>query len=160
MTNRRAFTVTSDTWDYLAARRAVAEGKLTEVGRAQLPGGVVAATFAEAVANESRQLEVRLDPREFIKVLRDYSDWQVKWWREAVQNSVDAGATKIHLKAIPTEDGLGMVISCTDNGRGMTPDVFENKFLVFGGSGKEESTTTVGGWIAGVTTVMDMTDWL
>lgn len=139
------FTVTSDTWDFLAARRAMLAGELNEIGSVQLPGGVVASTFAPAVRNDG-QLEVRLDPREFIKVLRDYADWQVKWWREAVQNAVDAGATKIHLRAEPTDDGLGMVVSCEDNGRGMDLKTLAEKFLVLGGSGKEQSTTTIGGF--------------
>lgn len=91
-----------------------------------------------ARSNESRAVKVRTGKRYYSSVLRDYSDWQEKWWREAIQNAVDAGATEIICSVVPQPDGK-MLVSCGDNGSGMDADTVENKFLVLGETTKESS---------------------
>jgi len=79
----------------------------------------------------------------FINALKDYSDWEIKWWREVVQNAVDAGATTIK---IGTEDAGDdqLLVYCEDNGRGMDEDTLVNKFLVLGGTTKVDGDTAGG----------------
>ncbi len=75
----------------------------------------------------------------------DYSDWKEKFWRECVQNSADARAKNILLSAVKNDDGT-FIISCEDDGTGMTLDVLLNKFLVLGGTTKEGGAETSGGF--------------
>jgi len=87
---------------------------------------------------------VRIGEKFYGKALLDYRpDWRPMWWREAIQNSVDAGRkkngsgiTRIDLTVEALPDGSRLV-SCVDNGGGMSWDTFENKFLMLGESGKE-----------------------
>lgn len=81
----------------------------------------------------------------FVTALRDYQDWKIRWWREVVQNAVDAKATKVDLAAEQLADG-SWVASCTDNGGGMDEDTLLNKFLVLGGTTKEGASGTAGGF--------------
>lgn len=87
---------------------------------------------------------IRIGEAFYGKALLDYRpDWRPMWWREVIQNSVDAGRkkngmhnyTKIDLKVEAQPDGSRLV-SCTDNGGGMDWDTFKNKFLALGESGK------------------------
>jgi len=81
----------------------------------------------------------------FTTVLKDYEDWREKWWREAVQNSVDARATKIDCLVAENDDGT-FTVSSTDNGGGMDEDVLLNKFLMLGGSTKKLGGGAAGGF--------------
>jgi hypothetical protein len=80
----------------------------------------------------------------FVTALRDYEDWTEKWWREAIQNAVDARATTIDcsVKEVPE----GYLVRCVDNGGGMDEDVLLNKFLVLGGTTKTAEGGTTGGF--------------
>lgn len=80
----------------------------------------------------------------FSTALRDYHDWQEKWWREAIQNSVDAGASEITCSVETTDEGV--VVTCTDNGRGMDQDTLLNKFLRLGGTTKTGLAGSRGGF--------------
>jgi len=71
----------------------------------------------------------------FTTVLRDYRDWRIKWWREAIQNAVDAGATKVKCEVVQLEDRTWR-ISCDDNGRGMDRATLVDKFLMLGATTK------------------------
>ena len=81
----------------------------------------------------------------FTTVLKDYEDWREKWWREAVQNSVDARATQIDCLISENSDGT-FTVSSTDNGGGMDEDVLLNKFLMLGGSTKKLGGGAAGGF--------------
>jgi hypothetical protein len=81
----------------------------------------------------------------FTTVLKDYDDWPEKWWREAIQNSVDAGATSIKCTVVENPDGTWSV-SMEDNGGGMSEDVLINKFLMLGGTTKVGTGGTSGGF--------------
>jgi hypothetical protein len=92
-----------------------------------------------------QQRTITIGPEFFITALKDYSDWQIKWWREAVQNSVDAGGTTIALSAVTQEDGTKLV-TCDDDGKGMDEDTIITKFLVLGGSTKKGESGAAGGF--------------
>jgi GNAT superfamily N-acetyltransferase len=86
----------------------------------------------------------------------DYSSWEEKWWREAIQNAVDAGASEVHCKVEYLDDNEQPVtsyldrklvrVSCGDDGRGMNEEILLNKFLVLGRSGKGAEPGSVGGF--------------
>ncbi len=80
----------------------------------------------------------------FVTALKDYKDWEIKWWREAVQNGVDAGGATIHLGV--GEHANGNLIYCDDDGSGMDEDTMLNKFLVLGASTKVGAKGVAGGF--------------
>ena len=102
---------------------------------------------AEEVELEGIELEVGI---EFLTNAIDaYENWQEVWWREAIQNSVDAGATKIELGCIKQKDGT-VKVWCDDNGRGMSQEILVKIFFALGRSGKkgldEGGKPTIGGF--------------
>jgi hypothetical protein len=78
--------------------------------------------------------------------LRDYTNWQIKWWREAIQNSVDADATLITCSSKFNKEMNLWTVSCEDNGGGMDRETVIAKFLVLGASGKRGDPTKKGGF--------------
>jgi hypothetical protein len=81
----------------------------------------------------------------FLTALKDYHDWPIKWWREAIQNSVDAGARHIIIEERENEDSTHTVV-VDDDGGGMTEDVLINKFLVLGATTKVAESGAAGGF--------------
>ena len=78
--------------------------------------------------------------------LKEYGEtWPEAYWRELVQNSVDAGATQIDLYMDELGDG-NWIAGCKDNGTGMSEEVFRNKFLKHGGTTKGEGSDAAGGF--------------
>lgn len=70
---------------------------------------------------------------------KDYSnplEWV--WIREALQNSLDAGATKVEIELSDSH------ICVQDNGCGMTDETIQNKLLVLGGT--QKAAGSVGGF--------------
>ncbi len=88
--------------------------------------------------------QIRIGREFFTTALRDYEDWREKWWREALQNAVDAGATRVTCTVTEREDGVQVV--CEDNGGGMDEDTLINKFLVLGGTTKKGVSGSTGGF--------------
>jgi len=84
-----------------------------------------------------------IDENFYSSALKTYHDWQEKWWREAIQNSADAGATRIDCRVEPVPEGFAA--SVTDNGKGMAVPIME-KFLMLGGTSKTSSAGTAGGF--------------
>lgn len=74
----------------------------------------------------------------FAKAKSEYNNWTLAWFREALQNSLDAGALKIDFTIIdhPSDEGAFTVV-CHDNGKGMDYDTLTNCFLSMGGSKKD-----------------------
>lgn len=70
------------------------------------------------------------------RVKHDYPDFRRALAREFIQNSVDAGATRIDVMFQPQADGSCFVV-VQDDGRGCSRAIIESKLLVFGGSGKD-----------------------
>lgn len=85
---------------------------------------------------------VDFSPDYFVKEVREYADWPEKWWREAIQNAVDARADRVECNVRETDEGF--VVSCTDNGGGMDVATLRTKFLRMGGSSKDSMGTTGG----------------
>ena len=78
--------------------------------------------------------------------LKEYgATWKEAYWRELVQNSVDAGATQIDLYVEEIGDG-NFIAGCKDNGHGMTEEVFRGKFLKHGGTTKVSGSGAAGGF--------------
>lgn len=72
---------------------------------------------------------------EFANVYKAYREWPIKWWREVVQNSIDAEATRIELGLVEDQDG-SWIASCNDNGTGMDRETLLGAFLTMGGTRK------------------------
>jgi len=76
---------------------------------------------------------IRIDPEYFRRLARqDYRNWRMALAREFIQNSVDAGASNIHLRFC--RDAKTLTVA--DDGCGMSRDVLENKLLCMGGTNK------------------------
>lgn len=78
----------------------------------------------------------------FTKALKEYSNWKAAWFREALQNAIDAGATRIDTDI--TEMDGGVLLHFNDNGVGMTEETLRNAFFTLGGSFKDKDS--VGGF--------------
>lgn len=100
---------------------------LASVGMEPLTENVEERTFREGV--------VKIPHSYFTEVTEDYGNWREMWWREVIQNAVDAGATKIECKVKEQADGTWLV-SCRDNGHGMDLDTIENVFFTLRASQK------------------------
>lgn len=81
---------------------------------------------------------VKLPPSYYANDKMAYSDWAQAWFREAIQNEMDAGADRIDftVQEHPDDPDLNRVI-CHGNGCGMDEDRLFNAFLTLGGSMKE-----------------------
>ena len=132
----------STSLEYGQLRAAVALGELEVVAERYLPDGTLMAAFEERTGR--RNAKISISARFFAGALKDYENWQEKWWREAIQNAVDANATKVTCEVRETQEGF--LVSVHDNGRGMDYDTIVNKFLALGGSGKEGPSGTHGGF--------------
>jgi hypothetical protein len=85
--------------------------------------------------NPEEMEEWGVDPNFYTNAVRDYADWQEKWWREAIQNSVDAGAHRIVCTVEQLPDQTWRV-TITDDGVGMTVDLMRRKLFTEGATGK------------------------
>jgi hypothetical protein len=94
---------------------------------------------------EWRETQITFSKRYFQNVKKDYGRFEDAWWREVIQNAVDAGATQITLGYEENDDGTRHVW-CDDNGRGMSTSMFENVFLALGSTTKEDSPGQRGGF--------------
>lgn len=81
----------------------------------------------------------------YLIVLREYNNWEEKWWREAIQNSVDAKARNIICQERDFDDDTVEII-CEDDGTGMSVETFEHVFFSKGASTKRHDTGGVGGF--------------
>jgi hypothetical protein len=154
------YTADSDTDGYGSLMAAVYMGAAEVIGDYPVENGV------KSVAVQVFGGETRVNPAEGVKVaflrigeefytkaLSDYNPWQQMWWREAIQNAVDAGQqkhgadgyTRVTLKTEEQSDGT-LLVSCEDDGGGMTEEVLFGKFLTLGPSGKTGVEGAAGGF--------------
>lgn len=142
---RRAVAV-SGTPAYARLLALAILGKAREVDVRRYPGGRKAVMFelSAVKANDERR-SITVGAAFFQGALKDYERWPVKWWREAIQNSVDAGATAVECGVVEQPDGTYRVW-CQDDGRGMSRDTLLDKFLVLGESGKRDDPSAKGGF--------------
>ena len=135
---------------YYRWQAAAAMKKATVLGYAYDPDGMKKAAFTSWVAKTKRNPDdetftVNLGSDFLSKALDDYQQWNRAWWREAIQNCVDSGASKIVMTTKTLDDGRYEVV-VTDNGRGMSSDILFKKFLSLGSSGKRDTPSATGGF--------------
>ncbi len=135
---------------------AVAE-EVRELGEVQLEDGHHMMAI-EVGPKRNAAGAITIGAEFFAGAKKDYENWKEKWWREAIQNAVDAGATEVHCKIDVLDENEQSVdssgwseakfirVSCADDGVGMTEDTLLNKFLVLGRSGKGSDPGSVGGF--------------
>ena len=82
---------------------------------------------------------------EFFEILNDFGD-PLELLREALSNSIDAGATEFNVKfSVPEIDGsTRLVIDLLDNGSGMVRDVLEKDFWGLGYSPSRSRHDAIG----------------
>lgn len=137
------YTAYSDTESYPTLWGMVNTGWASDEGVRFLEGGVVqmaaALDMPPLVGNpedeEFEEAMVVIPHSSFTKVVNDYRKWRQMWWREVIQNSIDAGASKIDCRVEEQADGTWLV-SCKDNGCGMSYDTLMNAFFTVGGTDK------------------------
>lgn len=78
-------------------------------------------------------------PRDFFLSERNtaYADWHGAFWRELISNSVDAGASRLHVRTRFSPDG-GFLVDLADNGTGMSRETVENVYMRLGASTKRD----------------------
>ncbi len=87
---------------------------------------------------------VKIGAEFFAKAKLDYSNWKEAWIREVFQNAADSGASVIRFDYIETD--FALIAAVTDNGRGMSREVLEDKLFSLGSSGKDFKEGAVGGF--------------
>lgn len=93
------------------------------------------------------------------EIIRQFAD-PLAFYRELVQNALDAGATRIDVRLLweghaedPNAEGT-MHASIIDDGEGMTRDILENRLLVLFRSGKEGQKGKIGKFGIGFSSVL------
>lgn len=84
---------------------------------------------------------IQIDAAFFKAPLKTYVTWKEAWWREVIQNAVDAGAKNVELTCVANADGTWHV-ECLDDAGGMPPEILTGKFLSIGGSSKKGTQST------------------
>jgi len=139
----------------------VAAGQAQLVGQTELSTGGMATAIevGEAgsfEANARGRGAISIGADYFAGAKDDYKNWREKWFREAIQNAVDAGATRIAVtcrrldadgREVSDGDPFARIeVAVDDDGRGMDDDILHDKFLMLGGSGKASEAGSVGGF--------------
>jgi hypothetical protein len=134
----------------------VALGQAELLGDTQLLNGGRAISVRLGRMRANAQGSITIGAEFFATAKNDYRNWREKHVREAVQNSVDAGATRVAITTAyldadgrPASDAAQaqfIDITYDDDGGGMDEDTLLNKFLVLGGTGKRSAAGSVGGF--------------
>ena len=85
-------------------------------------------------------------------LVRQFAD-PYAFYRELVQNAIDAGTTRVDVRIRPGSEG-GVRITVRDDGEGMDPEVLEGKLLVLFRSGKEGQEGKIGKFGVGFVSVL------
>tara|TARA_B100002019_G_C21259311_1_gene595736 strand:+ start:217 stop:1809 length:1593 start_codon:yes stop_codon:yes gene_type:complete len=78
----------------------------------------------------------------FKKSKREYDSWTFAFFRELLQNSIDAGSKNIDININQSEESV--IVGFSDDGIGMDEHTLVNAFLALGGSHKEDNS--IGGF--------------
>lgn len=162
-------TINSLDPEYGPAMAAVVAGEAELLYESFLPGGqkeiivgpLGGRPLGGPLGGVRRNPEVKISSRKFKITLKEYHSWRSSWWREVIQNSVDAGAANVYLSCSKTTDETGKLaylVSCTDDGSGMDDGILFGKLLTIGETGKEGQEATVGGF--GVAKELILFPWL
>jgi hypothetical protein len=138
----------SDSQAFSVLSAMVAAGDAQYLGqRSDQPGQkyiAVAVGFSDREKGLAPNPTIGIGADFFSTALRTYGDyWPEAWWREVIQNSVDAGAHQIDCRVETLADG-NVRASIEDNGGGMSREVLLDKFLVLGGTTKRGGAATGG----------------
>lgn len=97
------------------------------------------------MSHEEIQGQVALPSTYHSKEKLAYADWRFAWFREALQNEHDAGATRIDFSVSEHPENPKLVrVICHGNGHGMDQERLFKHFLTMGGSQKGEGS--IGGF--------------
>lgn len=156
------YTASSDSPSYGVLRGLAAVGRAHLVGETQLADGQRAIAVRVSKARPNTAGAITIGAEFFASAKQDYSNWREKWFREAVQNSVDAGATKVDISITSLDENQRDLprdmtpeqaatvrfvrVVVEDNGRGMDEEILFGKFLVLGGTAKKSAAGSVGGF--------------
>lgn len=158
-----AYVVSATSHAYGAALHAVDLGYAKIIGEAFVGSGekMLLITFGEPSMRrpneEGEVYHVAVGREFFTKVLNDYSNWPTMWWREVIQNSVDAGATQMILSYKDNDDGT-VTVSAQDNGAGMSEETLKSALLTLGASTKTAVSGSAGGF--GVAKQLILFPWI
>jgi hypothetical protein len=164
-----ADVITSTPGTYVAADTSPAYGQLialTMVGDAEMIGyttmedGHHAVMIRVGARENPREFSgvISLDSDYFMRAIEDYAQWELKWWRETIQNSIDNGATEVSCSMTFLDENRNEIewedfnnrrfasVSIVDNGSGMTEDILINKFIKPGRTTKLGVAGAVGGF--------------
>lgn len=109
---------------------------------------------------------VQIGDQFYSRALEEYHPPMLMWWRETIQNSVDAGgkyfagagsAIEIRCKIEDLADGTQR-LTCEDNCGGMTFETLQKNFLTISASGKRGDTGGIGGF--GIAKELILFPWL
>ncbi len=76
------------------------------------------------------------------------------FYRELVQNSIDAGSPSVEVELVYEESDARMHVSVRDRGEGMTREIIENQLLVLFRSTKEKDSSKIGKFGVGFASVL------
>jgi hypothetical protein len=140
------YTAREGTPAYTAISALLLTRRVAMLGERFLANGDRVVTVRSGRGTEARSNpSIELDSEFFVGELRTYASWPEKWWREAVQNAVDAGATEIHCGHMIDATG-NHVVTFRDNGRGMTEEILTTKFIKPGATTKRGEAGAAGGF--------------
>lgn len=158
------YTAPSDSPSFGALRGLAVEDEAEYIGETQLEDGrraIVVRVHGHRM-RPNAQSSITIGAEFFSAAKDDYSNWREKWWREALQNSVDAKASRIvcevrhldeHGAIIPPNlvndaryPAKSVLVTVDDDGVGMDEEILLRKFLVLGGSGKKGAAGSLGGF--------------
>lgn len=88
--------------------------------------------------------QIKIGPKFFQNELKVYKDWRTAFWRENIQNSYDADASKIDIYIVSVDNDTCTVV-IEDNGCGMTQETLEDVYFNLGETTKSDHNS-VGGF--------------
>ncbi|MBI5201384.1 MAG: ATP-binding protein, partial [Elusimicrobia bacterium] len=89
-----------------------------------------------------------------VKELVDQFDEPLNFYREVIQNSIDAGSNRIDVRLKYDEKAGGIVVHIEDDGESMDENVINNYLLVLFKSTKEDDFTKIGKFGIGFMSVL------
>jgi len=140
------YMAVSDTPGYAKLRALAMAGYIYQMGERVLSDGrkAILVKIGNTKFAANPKISWKFSPNFFDNMKREYgSDWKICWWREAIQNSVDAGATIILCEVKDNGDNT-ITATCMDNGSGMTEEELKNLLFSLGETGKRGKGTTGG----------------
>lgn len=153
------YAVSSDSAPFWQAKSIVGTRGFKFIGEQLFPGGYTGMYFQVTNSPTMRTVsnpptdgllgttEMRMGDEDYSSILREYSDWKQKLWREVIQNAVDAGARNVRLSSTYNQERGGWVVVAEDDGVGMDQTTFTDVFLVLQASSKRiQGSNSVGGF--------------